>query len=186
MRLATPKGLKALTVAVAGFALLSVTACASTRTQKSAGETVDDAVLTTRVKAALIGEPTTKARKIDVETFKGIVQLNGFVETAAEKSKAGSVARGVEGVASVRNNLDVQSGERTAGRAIDDATLTAKVKTALIDNPDTKAHQIEVATREGVVQLSGFVNNSNAKSTAAMVARSVTGVKSVDNQIDVK
>ncbi len=67
---------------------LAMVACASTRTTKSAGEQVDDSVTTGRVKAALIADPTTKAHQIDVETFKGTVQLNGFVDTSASKSRA--------------------------------------------------------------------------------------------------
>lgn len=172
--------------AVVALSLLAVSACASTRTQKTAGETVDDAVVTTRVKTALIEDPVTKARSIDVETFRGIVQLNGFVETAAEKSTAGVVARRADGVREVRNNLSVKAEPASMGVTIDDSTLTTKVKSALIDSADTKAYQINVETRSGVVQLSGFVNNAASKASAARLAREVTGVRSVDNQIDVK
>ena len=76
--------------------------------------------------------------------------------------------------------------KESTGEYIDDAAITAKVKTALAGDPRTKAHQVNVETREGVVQLSGFVDNSEAKSTAEELARSVDNVKSVDNQIDVK
>jgi len=67
---------------------LAMVACASTRTQKSAGEQVDDSVTTGRVKAALIADPVTKAHQIDVEVFKGTVQLNGFVDSASSKEHA--------------------------------------------------------------------------------------------------
>ena len=76
--------------------------------------------------------------------------------------------------------------QESAGEVIDDSTLTAKVKTALIASPDTKAHQINVETKEGVVSLSGFVDNAAAKSAATNVARSVTGVKDVKNELSVK
>jgi osmotically-inducible protein OsmY len=82
--------------------------CASTRTQQSAGEKVDDSVLTTKVKAAIFNEPSLKVFQINVETFKGEVQLSGFVDTAATVKKAGEVARGVKGVVSVKNNLIVK------------------------------------------------------------------------------
>ena len=75
---------------------LAMVACASTRTQKSAGEQVDDSVTTGRVKAALIADPVTKAHQIDVETFKGTVQLNGFVDTAASKERATEVAKSTQ------------------------------------------------------------------------------------------
>ena len=76
---------KGFVSAVVVVMTLAMVACASTRTQKSPGEQVDDSVTTGRVKAALIADPVTKAHQIDVETFKGTVQLNGFVDTAASK-----------------------------------------------------------------------------------------------------
>jgi hyperosmotically inducible periplasmic protein len=165
---------------------LAMVACASTRTQKSAGEQVDDSVTTGRVKAALIADPVTKAHQIDVETFKGTVQLNGFVDTAASKERAAEVAKGTKGVTAVRNNLTVKGDPRSASGVVDDSAITAKVKAALAGDPRTKAHQVNVETREGVVQLSGFVDSSEAKSTAEELARSVDNVRSVDNELDVK
>jgi hyperosmotically inducible periplasmic protein len=165
---------------------LAVAACASTRTQKSPGEQVDDSVTTGRVKAALIADPVTKAHQIDVETFKGTVQLNGFVDTAASKDRASEVARGTKGVTKVQNNLTVKTDPRTSGDTVTDSAITAKVKAALAGDPRTKAHQVNVETREGVVQLSGFVDNSEAKSTAEELARSVDNVKTVDNELSVK
>src|SRR6187551_2323739 len=165
---------------------LAMVACASTRTQKSAGEQVDDTVTTASVKSALIADPVTKAHQIDVEVFKGTVQLNGFVDTAASKERATEVARKQKGVTAVRNNLTVKTTERSGDQVVDDSEITAKVKSALAGDPRTKAHQINIETRNGVVQLSGFVDNSEAKSTAEELARSVDHVKSVDNEIDVK
>jgi len=161
-------------------------ACASTRTQKSAGEVIDDSVTTGRVKAALIADPVTKAHQIDVDTFKGTVQLNGFVDSSASKSRATEVAKNTRGVMSVHNNLTVRNDPRTGSEFVDDGVITMKVKAALAGDPRTKAHQVNVETREGAVQLTGFVNNSEAKSTAGELARAVENVKSVDNEIDVK
>jgi hyperosmotically inducible protein len=153
---------------------MAVVACASTRTTKSAGEQVDDSVTTGRVKAALIADPVTKAHQIDVDT-------------SASKSRATEVARNTKGVTAVRNNLTVRTdGGPSGSERIDDAAITAKVKAALAGDPRTKAHQVNVETREGAVQLSGFVDSSEAKSTAGELARSVDNVKSVDNEIDVK
>ena len=83
---------KGFVSAVVFVVTLAMVACASTRTQKSAGEQVDDSVTTGRVKAALIADPVTKAHQIDVEMFKGTVQLNGFVDSAASKERATQVA----------------------------------------------------------------------------------------------
>ena len=77
-------------------------------TQSTLGETIDDSVITAKVKAALIGDPVTKARQIGVETLHGAVQLSGFVDSEAERAQATVVARGVAGVHEVRNNLAIK------------------------------------------------------------------------------
>ena len=85
--------------------LLSALGCASTATQESTGEYVDDTVITTRVKTAIFNEPSLKVLQINVETYKNVVQLSGFVNSATDMSKALDVARDVPGVRSVRNDL---------------------------------------------------------------------------------
>ena len=86
----------------------SFTGCASTPTRESAGEFVDDSTITTKVKAALIHDPVVKALDVKVETFKGVVQLSGFVNSASEKLQAGTVAASVSGVTSVKNDIVVK------------------------------------------------------------------------------
>jgi len=90
------------------IALASVLGCASSPTQEGTGEYVDDAVITTKVKSAILGEPTLKSIEISVETFKGVVQLSGFVSSAAVESKAVELARSVKGVKSVKDDLRVK------------------------------------------------------------------------------
>lgn len=167
-------------------ALLLLVACAGSRTQQSTGEQIDDAVLTTKVKAALIQDPVTKARQINVDTFRGTVQLNGFVDSEDEKAAASRVAHSIDGVQNVRNNLTVGHTERAAGEVVDDGVITAKVKAALISEPATKARDITVITRDGIVQLSGFVDSNDEKSTAAAVAHGVEGVRDVLNNLEIK
>jgi osmotically-inducible protein OsmY len=89
------------------FAILlaSLLGCAGTPTKEGTGEYVDDSVITTKVKAAIFNEPSLKSAEINVETFKGTVQLSGFVSSQANIDKAVQVARGVQGVTSVRNNM---------------------------------------------------------------------------------
>jgi osmotically-inducible protein OsmY len=82
--------------------------CASTQKREGTGEYLDDSAITTKVKAAIFNEPSLKVFQINVETFKGEVQLSGFVDTPQSVSKAGEVARGVKGVKSVKNNLIVK------------------------------------------------------------------------------
>jgi osmotically-inducible protein OsmY len=79
--------------------------CASTSRQEGAGEYFDDTVITTKVKAAIFNEPSLKSTEINVETFKGAVQLSGFVSSQASISKAVEVARTVRGVTSVKNDM---------------------------------------------------------------------------------
>jgi osmotically-inducible protein OsmY len=88
--------------------LLATAGCASTSTKEGTGEFVDDSVITTKVKAAIFNEPTLKTTEINVETFKGTVQLSGFVAQPGDIAKAGSVARGVKGVSSVKNDIRVK------------------------------------------------------------------------------
>ena len=79
--------------------------CAGTSTKEGSGEYVDDTVITTKVKTAIFNEPTLKSAEINVETFKGVVQLTGFVNSRGDIDRAVSVARGVPGVTSVRNDM---------------------------------------------------------------------------------
>jgi osmotically-inducible protein OsmY len=169
------------------FALVLLTACTPTRTTKSAGEQIDDSVLTGRVKSAIARDVGTgNSIRIDVETYRGRVQLNGFTDSAAKKRAAGQSASRVEGVKGVENNLEVATSGRTAGQFVDDSILTAKIKTALAGDPIVAAHEVNLSVRQGVVQLSGFVDNAAEKARAGVLARDVAGVRRVENQLDVK
>ena len=93
------------------FAVLIVAlamGCASTPKSEGTGEYLDDTVITTKVKAAVFQEPSLKSAEINVETFKGIVQLSGFVNSQADINKAVEVARSVSGVKSVKNSMKLK------------------------------------------------------------------------------
>jgi osmotically-inducible protein OsmY len=92
-----------LVVLITGFA-----ACASTSKQEGTGEYIDDSVITTKVKSQLAADDFLKSFEISVETYKGIVQLSGFVGSQQAIDKAGEIARGVQGVKSVENDLNVK------------------------------------------------------------------------------
>lgn len=102
------KAIKYFSVVMMGITLLGSVGCASTRTQSSAGEVIDDTIITTKVKAAIFNDPDLKSMEINVETFKGEVQLSGFVSSQAEINKAGTVARAVGGVTAVRNDITIK------------------------------------------------------------------------------
>lgn len=99
------KQLKIFSTFFAIILVVSFLGCASTQKQEGSGEYVDDSVITTKVKALIFNEPTLKSAEINVETFKGVVQLSGFVSSNADISKAVEIARGVGGVKSVKNDM---------------------------------------------------------------------------------
>ena len=109
----TRSTLARLTVTALGAAALalagtSLTACAENRTHESAGEYLDNTVITTKVKAAFLEDAALKSMQISVKSYKDVVQLSGFVDSAQAKHHAGEVARGIPGVGSVKNDLIVK------------------------------------------------------------------------------
>ena len=86
----------------------SAAGCAAMQGRETAGEYLDDATITTRVKAALLGDPNVKATQIGVETMQNVVQLSGFVDTPQEKLRASEIARNISGVREVQNNISVR------------------------------------------------------------------------------
>jgi len=88
--------------------LASLLGCASTATQESAGEFIDDTWITARVKASLVQDPDVRATEVNVETFKGVVQLSGFVSSDAAKDQAVRIAQSTRGVTSVHNDIRVR------------------------------------------------------------------------------
>jgi hyperosmotically inducible protein len=148
---------------------------------------MDDSVLTSKVKIALIDDPVTKAGQINVETYRGVVQLGGFVDNTQQKDQATKVARSVTGVKEVRNDLRVSTKPHaTAGQDLDDSMLTASVESKLMADSATKGYQINVGTQKGVVQLTGFVDSTTMKAKAGEIARSVDGVKQVRNDLEIR
>jgi len=99
---------KPLSALIAAVFLVTSLGCASSRTQEGTGQYVDDSVITTKVKAAILGEPGLKVAEINVETFKGAVQLSGFVNSREDIDKAVRVARSVNGVTSVKNSMQLK------------------------------------------------------------------------------
>lgn len=89
--------------------MATVIGCAGSATQESTGEHFDDAWITTKVKASLIEDPIVKAREVKVETFKGMVQLSGFVESQEAMDRAIEIASSIKGVTSVKNDMRIKS-----------------------------------------------------------------------------
>ncbi len=152
----------------------------------SVGTEIDDTVVTTKVKSALLGNEDIKGIDIKVETRKGMVLLSGFVDNPSQIERAVSVAKGVEGVKGVEMGMTLKEGKVTVGNQVDDGILTAKVKSALLAEKSIKSIQIAVVTSKGQVQLSGFVDSSAQIDRAIAVTQAVEGVQGVVNEMSVK
>ena len=150
------------------------------------GSELDDSVLTTSVKAALMSETSVKSMDLKVETNKGVVQLSGFVDDQIQVDRAVAVAKGVAGVKEVQNHLALKGGDTTVGNNLDDSMITTRVKTALLADQGTKSIDISVETRKGDVMLSGFVANKAQIALVEKVAAKQEGVHSVHNELSVK
>ena len=157
-----------------------------TEAKTTVGTDIDDAAITTKVKSALLADADVKGSDIKVETRKGEVQLSGFVDNQGQIDRAIAVTKGVEGVKKVDNKMSVKTTETTVGEKIDDSIITTKVKAALMGDSGVKSSDIGVVTRDGAVQLSGFVENQAQIDRATEVARGVEGVKNVINEMAIK
>ena len=102
------KNIKVLSLFLLAIGLVAVASCSSEYNKEGTGEYLDDSVITTKVKAAILGEKSLSVAEINVETFKGVVQLSGFVSSQSDINKAASLARSVSGVKSVKNDMRVK------------------------------------------------------------------------------
>jgi hyperosmotically inducible periplasmic protein len=153
---------------------------------KTIGAEVDDSVITTKVRSALMADENIKSLDIKVKTNKGEVMLSGFADNQAQIERGVAVAKGIEGVKNVDNKLTLKEGKQTVGNKIDDSVITAQVKAALLADPQMKSLDVSVTTRKGEVQLSGFVDNVTQLTHAVEVAKSVDGVVNVDSRMSLK
>ena len=182
-----------LGVTLAGAMSVLVAGCGDRQEQPSpppasttVGTEIDDTVVTTKVKSALLADPDIKSFDLKVETRKGAVQLSGFVDNQTQVDRALAATRAVQGVKSVENNIALKGGSTTVGNAVDDGIITAKVKSALLADPNVKSLDIAVVTRKGEVQLSGFVNSQEQIDQAIAIAHKVDGVTNVSNEMSIK
>lgn len=105
-----------LSILALGTGVAAFSGCAGTPTQASTGEYIDDRATTAKVKAAFVKDPVVKALDVNVDTFKGVVQLSGFVQTEEQKARAQQLATGIQGVQSVQNNITLKTASTPAAR----------------------------------------------------------------------
>ncbi len=190
-RASRPTGLGLATLGLASALLAGCDRLPDTSTgapppPTTVGTVIDDNVISTRVRSALLADPQVKSFDVKVDTRKGEVMLSGYVDNQAQVDRAVELARGIEGVQGVDNRMDLKTSRTSVGNKVDDAIVTARVKATLLADALVKGLDITVVTRKGEVQLSGFVDNPGQMNRAAALTREVDGVASVNNQMSVK
>jgi hyperosmotically inducible protein len=150
------------------------------------GTDIDDSVITSSVKSALLADADIKSFDFKVETRKGEVLLSGFVDNQAQVDRATAAARAVAGVKAVQNNVVLKGAPTTVGKKVDAGIITSKVKAALLGDPSIKSFDIAVVTRDDEVLLTGFVDSQAQVDRAMEVARGIEGVRLVRNEMSIK
>jgi len=201
-RLKISKTLLAVTlgsILVSGSALAETTATEKAQsTADSAGQKIDssmnkvgnfmdDSSITAKVKAALVDHESIKSTDISVKTDNKVVTLSGFVESQTQAEEAVKVAKGVEGVSSVSDKLHVRDSKESSVKGYaGDAATTSEIKAKLLADDIVPSRMVKVETTDGVVQLSGTVENQAQSDRAESIAKAIDGVKSVKNDLKTK
>lgn len=152
--------------------------------QRSVGTMVDDSVISTSVKTALIADDFVKARHIDVDVLNGVVYLIGRVESESQKQTAEDIARDVNGVKRVENQLGV--GKTSAVQIMYDIVLLSKIKTALLKDENIRSTNIDVDVNNYIITLTGIVRSQNERNKALSITREIAGNLQIVNNLSVK
>jgi hyperosmotically inducible periplasmic protein len=189
MRYGTTTTVAAILIALIAAAPLTADAADTADKVKEKAQTttqetktmVTDSWVTSKVKISLFADERVKGTQVSVDTTKGVVHLRGKVDSADAKSAARDIAQGVEGVKSVKNDLQVVAPK--ARKAVDasDSDIAKAVVTRL--SKDKQLKKVDVRTDAGVVTLTGQVPTIGASAKASEMARGVSGVKSVKNEL---
>ena len=145
---------------------------------------VDDSTITSHIKNEMIKDSTVKARQIDVDTVGGHVTLTGVVETKTEARRAIEISEGVQGVKSVRNNLQI--GTKSWTEVFNDKYLVSKIKSKLIVEPEMRSLNIDVDVHKGVVTLTGIVESRDQKKRAIEIAQTTENTVGVVDNLQVR
>jgi len=147
---------------------------------------INDSWLTAKTKIALAADARVKGRQIEVKTTKGVVMLRGKVDSDAAKHAAGDITKMLDGVKSVKNDLEVVAPSKREAVEEKDEAITARVKEHFAKDAHLKKADIAVQTNAGVVSLTGEVKDILTSAHASWTAWFVPGVKSVKNDLTVK
>lgn len=136
------------------------------------GNFMDDSSITAKVKAALVDHDSIKSTDISVKTDNKVVTLSGFVESQTQAEEAVKVAKGVEGVSSVSDKLHVRDSKESSVKGYaGDAATTSEIKAKLLADDIVPSRMVKVETTDGVVQLSGTVENQAQSDRAESVRK---------------
>ncbi len=152
--------------------------------ERSIGTMFDDSMIASTIKTRMIADDFVKARHIDVDVLNGVVYLIGVVESASQRRMAADIARGVEGVRHIHNQLSV--GSTSAGQIFDDAVLTSRIKTELIRTSDISSTNVDVDTVNGVVTLTGIVSSVAEKNKILYTVQKISGSHPIQDNISVR
>lgn len=147
---------------------------------------LSDTYLTSKTKIALFADARVKGRQINVETQKGKVMLRGKVDSVEAKNAAADIAKGIDGIKSVKNELQVVAPSKREAVEDKDDAITERVKKHIAKDSQLKKADIDVQTNAGVVSLTGEVPNITTSARASWTVWKVPGVKSVKNDLTVK
>jgi hyperosmotically inducible protein len=147
---------------------------------------INDSWVTSKTKIALFADARVKGSEINVETTQGLVMIRGKVDSDAAKQAAEGIAKGINGVKSVKNELQVVAPSKREAIDDKDDAITSRVNEQIAKDAYLKKAGIHAQTNAGVVSLSGEVQDLMSSAQASWIAWQVPGVKSVKNDLTVK
>ena len=173
-------------VSAAQSATAPATTPAPTAESHSGGMGVKDSWITSKAKMKLVADKRTKARQIKVETQSGVVTLRGKVASPEERVAAEEITKGVDGVKSVRNTLEIVPDMKRKAADVKDDEITKSIRDRMAADEQLKSTSIRVRADNGMVTLMGMVPTVKVKDRAAELARKTPGVRAVRNELQLK
>jgi hyperosmotically inducible protein len=187
------RGLIVLSIALAGVMTILMAGCNQPREEAdktlpntTAGAKIDDSVITTTVKLALLADPDINSLGFKVETHKGKVQLSGYVDSQTQIDRLIAVTHGVSGVKGIKITVNSNGTVRMAGNKINNKTVTIRVKVARLADASATEYGAVAVTNKDKMLLSDLVDDRNLISDSVEVARGIDGVRSVSNEMSIK
>jgi len=152
--------------------------------ERSVGKIFDDANITATIKTELMHDSIIEAEKIDVDTLEGNVTLTGTLDNQKQVARAIEIAKSIEGVKSVKNNLKV--GSKTIGQSVDDKLLGSKIRAKLINEPGVPSTNIDIDVQNGKATLTGIVGDKKTKEKIIRIVQETVGIYNVVDNIKVR